>query len=234
MMLLIVPIIFMTIGFLFIFMARMIPILNMVLFPEFGGIFTCAASIFLMYRLYVADTFKQTDKLGKSKHLINYMRRDAHIVPIYGQRAYPGESFIDVEGLGLVEFLGKDCFYNWGDKKVIWGLENINFTPDPRYFNLCHLFWEVGFTDSVDIYNVLNGLDLELMGRVYLNMLEYDQSHGVNRLVNSLKEYDGEIVKFEPVTEAKVDKVHTKIDNLLNKHKGTPVKKQGSLLKGKK
>lgn len=198
MMLVVAPVLLLVVGFMLLFLTRLYPILDMIYLPEMGYIFAVGSVIFLLYRLYVADTFKQTDKVGKGKHLINYLRRDNEVVPIYGKRAYPGESFIDVVGLGLVEFLGKDCFYTWGDKKVIWGLENINFTPDPRYFNLCHLFWEVGFTDSDDVYRVLNGLDLELMGRVYLNMLSYDDRHGVNRLINDLKEYDGDKVVFKP------------------------------------
>jgi len=141
--------------------------------------------------------------MPKWKHLINYRRRDNEIVPIYGDRAYPGESFLDVPQLGLIEFLGKDCFYTWGDKKVLDGLENINFTPDPRYYNLTHLFYELGFTDSVDVSNVLNGRDLELMGRIYLNMEKYDNKHGVKKLVKDLQEYDGKVVDFVPLKQNK-------------------------------
>jgi hypothetical protein len=157
---------------------------------------------------------KHADRPKKWKHLINYLRRDNTVVPIEGVRAYPGESFIDVKGLGLIEFLGKDCFYTWGDKKIIWGLENINYSPDPRYFNLNHLLWEIGFTDSVDIYNVLNGLDIELMGRVYMKMNEYDNTHGITKLVTEMKEYKGQPVKFKPSED-----VHKNIDNMLNKVK---------------
>jgi len=198
MMIIVIPIIFMVIGFMFLYVAEIMPIFDELFFPWFGMVFACSGSIFLLYRLYVSNTLKHADKKKNWRHLINYLRRDNEVVPIYGTRAYPGESFIDVEGLGLVEFLGKDCYYTWGDKKVIWGLENINFTPDPKYFNLTHLLWELGFTDSVDVSNVLYGKDLELMGRVYLKMLEFDKNHGVNKLVKDLKEYDGEEVNFKP------------------------------------
>jgi len=203
MMIIIVPIIFMLLGFVFLYLAEIMPTLDRLLFPWFGLLFSSSSSIFLLYRMYVSKTLKHSDKCSTWKHLINYLRRDNDVVPIYGKRAYPGESFIDVEGLGLVEFLGKDCYYTWGDKKIIWGLENINFTPDPRYFNLTHLLWELGFTDSVDVYNVLNGLDLELMGRVNLKMQEYDESHGVKRLVKDLQVYDGKPVNFKPKVTVK-------------------------------
>jgi len=215
MMIVIIPIVFVVIGFIFMITAEVIPVFDRLLFPWFGLVFCSAASFYLIYRLYVSNTLKHADKKKSWRHLINYLRRDNEIVPIYGERAYPGESFIDVQGLGLVEFLGKDCYYNWGDKKVIWGLENINFTPDPRYFNLTHLLWELGFTDSVDVYNVLNGLDLELMGRVYLNMMEYDNSHGVKKLVSDLKNYDGEKIFFKP----KKKDINSRVDEVLSKAK---------------
>jgi len=217
MMIIIIPVILMMVGFIFLYMAEMMPILDRLLFPWFGFIFACSGSIFLIYRLYVTKTLKHADKKSTWKHLINYLRRDNEVVPIEGIRAYPGESFIDVEGLGLIEFLGKDCYYTWGDKKVIWGLENINFTPDPRYFNLTHLLWELGFTDSVDVYNVLNGQDLELMGRVYLKMQEYDQTHGINRLITDMKDYDQETISFKPEKTKKLTNIHDMIDKKLNK-----------------
>jgi len=214
MMILVVPIIFMALGFVLMYLGEIMPIFDRLLFPWFGFLFACSSSIFLLYRMYVSNTLKHSDKVSTWKHLINYLRRDNEVVPIYGTRAYSGESFIDVEGLGLVEFLGKDCYYTWGDKKIIWGLENINFTPDPRYFNLTHLLWELGFTDSVDVYNVLNGLDLELMGRAYLKMKEYDNNHGVNKLMKDFQEYKGKPVDFTPKKEIGLKEIMNHIKNI--------------------
>ena len=202
--------------------SEILPIFKMLLFPWFGMIFATGATIYLLYRLFVSQTIKHADRPKKWKHLINYLRRDNTVVPIEGKRAYPGESFIDVEGLGLVEFLGKDCYYTWGDKKIIWGLENINFTPDPRYFNFTHLLWELGFTDSTDIYNVFNGKDLELMGNVYQKMLIYDKGHGVNKLVKELSEYNGVVVDFEPKKKIDVKDIHGKVDKLFEKGRVIP------------
>lgn len=198
MILVVIPMFLMVLGFIFFYLSEIMPIFRIVFFQWFGMLFMGVATIFVFYRIYNTRSWKQVDSLPKWKHLINYRRRDNEIVPIYGDRAYPGESFLDVPKLGLIEFLGKDCFYTWGDKKVLDGLENINFTPDPRYYNLTHLFYELGFTDSVDVSNVLMGHDLELMGRIYLKMLDYDNSHGVNKLMKDLKEYDGREIVFKP------------------------------------
>lgn len=175
--------------------------------------------IIVLWRLVVTKSWYQADKLSPWKTLINYLRRDAEIIPVIGERAYSGESFLDVQYLGIFEFLGKDCVYTQGDKKVIWGLENINFSPDPRYWNLTHLLYELGFRNSEDVKNVLNEEkpDLELMGKVYLNMLD-DGLHGADLLVDEMQNYDGKIVDFEPTTK---DKVHMKLDEVLKRRKET-------------
>ena len=215
MILIIVPMFLIMLGFVFFILSEVMPIFRMVFFHWFGMVFFVVALVFVYYRIYNTRSWKQVDSMPKWKHLINYRRRDNEIVPIYGDRAYPGESFLDVPQLGLIEFLGKDCYYNWGDKKVLDGLENINFTPDPRYYNLTHLFYELGFTDSVDVSNVLNGRDLELMGRVFLKMNEYDNGHGAKRLVTELKEYDGKTVKFKPKSRSVLE--HGAISKIIDR-----------------
>lgn len=173
--------------------------------------------IVTLHRIHASNTWKHVDKTPLWKHLIDYMRRDNEIIPIEGERTYPGESFLDVKQLGLIEYLGKDCFYNWGDKKVMWGLENINYSPDPRYFNFTHLLYTIGFSDSDDVTNVLNGTDLELMGKVYLKMQEYDGEHGVGKLMGEMEEYDKKVVDFTPVPPTTVKNMRTKIDDILKK-----------------
>ena len=224
---------FISAGVLLYMMTWLFPILRIAYLDWIALLLMSLPYCITIYRLHVTKAFKQADSLPKWKHLINYMRRDNEIVPVIGQRAYPGESFLDVEHLGLIEFLGKDCVYTWGDKKVIWGLENINFTPDPRYFNLTHLLWEIGFHNSEDIKNVLSGKDLYLMGRVNLNMDTYDGKHGVEKLVKDLKNYDGKKINFKPDKSLPVfpaikirskvppketsNGVHNQIDKLLGK-----------------
>lgn len=162
----------------------------------------------IFYRIRMNQCSDQVDWIPKWKIPIKYMRRDNVVVELKGTRAYPGESIIDVPELGLIEFLGKDCFYSWGDKKIVWGLENINFTPDPRYSNLNHLMWEIGFRTSEDPKRVLDPQseeDLQYMAIVYMKMLEYDENSGVKKLVKEMKEYDGKVVKFEPPEDKKDD-----------------------------
>jgi len=64
-------------------------------------------------------------------------------------------------------------------------------------------------------------LDVELMGRVYLKMLDYDKNHGVNRLVKDMQEYEGKVIEFEPT-----ENIRDKIDNVINKAKRVKVKRR--------
>jgi len=154
--------------------------------------------ILTTYRIMVSKTYKRVEKTPKWKHLIDYHRRDNVSVDLYGTRAYPGESFIDVPDLGLVEFLGKDCYYNKGDKTILYGLENINYTPDIRYSNLTHILWELGFINSDEVKNVLSGNDLKKMGEVAYKIIDYDANHGPQKLTEELQNYDGKKRNFNP------------------------------------
>ena len=210
----VIGIIFYVMAFLLFMLTYMFPIFRMVYLDWIAMGIMIIPWVITLYRIYITKSWLQVDKQPIRKHLINYIRRDNEVIPVLGERAYPGESFIDVPNLGLIEFLGKDCVFHMGDKKIVWGLENINFTPDPRYFNLTHLFYEIGFRDTNDIINVLNGDDLELMGKVYINMMGYDEEHGVNRLITELKEYSGDVAKFEPLPEKNHRDIINKLDRI--------------------
>lgn len=204
-------------GFFMILLTKMNPLFERVYFDYIGMFILFLPFIIVLIRMQTAKTYTLTEKIPKWKHYIAYMRRDNTIVPMMGTRTYPGESFIDVPKLGLMEFLGKDCWYTWGDKKILWGLENIQFTPDPRYSNLCHLLSTLGFVDSEDIKNVLSGKDLNLMGKTFLAMNNYDNTHGVDKLVTDMVNYDGDKVLFQEHLPKKttIDTIGDKVDELL-------------------
>ena len=197
-------------------LTSMFPIFRLVYFDWFAVIVAFIPYVICIYRMGATRCFQQADKIPKWKHLINYLRRDNEVIPLIGSRAYPGESFIDIPQLGLMEFLGKDTVYNWGDKKVVWGLENVNFTPDPRYFNLTHLLWELGFSNSQDVSNVYLGKDMVLMGEVYIKMNEMDGQWGAKKFVKELGEYDGKVVEFKPFKKPLID-VNSLVDKIINR-----------------
>lgn len=224
MMLVVLSVMCFVMSFFLFYMTKIMPIFTLVYFDYIALFVAFVPAIILLYKMMaVSDTYKLTEKIPKWKHYIAYMRRDNKIVSMYGTRTYPGESFIDVPNLGLVEFLGKDCWYNWGDKKILWGLENLSYTPDPRYSNLCHLLSTIGFSNSDDIKNVLTGNDLNLMGKTWLAMDNYDNDHGIPRLINDMMNYDKKTVIFNNGNESDKN-ILDKIDKFLSQKekKGKP------------
>jgi len=221
-------IILISLGFGLYYITKILPVFQIVYFDYIGIGIIAGAAIFDLYRMSVTRCYLQADKQPKWKTLINYMRRDNVTIPLYGSRAYPGESFLDVQHLGLVEFLGRDTYYQWGDKKYIWGLENINFSPDPRYSNLCNTLWNLGVKNSDELKRVLNldkieakyitDYDLYLMGKMYLRMGEWDNEHGANKLVQEMSDYNGKTISFKPDERRLAKNISEKVDDILSRN----------------
>lgn len=182
-------------GYLCLVLLQLIPELKIIYLDWIASFFFIAPLVITIYRIMISDSATQVDKLPKWKHLVNYLRRDNRVIPLKGERAYPGESFIDIPQLGLMEYLGKDCVYSWGDKKTVFGLENINFTPDPRYGNFTHTLWMLGFTNSDEVIQILNGENPELRQKIYDNMVNWETS--VQKLTRELKTYKGKVIDFK-------------------------------------
>lgn len=170
-----------------------------VIYLDWFALFIISLAWFVtLYKVIKSDAYRQIDTTPKNKHLIEYLRRDNKAISCYGERIYSGESFLEVPGLGLIEYLGKDCFYTKGDKKFVWTLENLNFTPDPKYGNFTSMLWRLGFNNSDDVTKVLQGKDLELMGKIYINMVYWDKHNGVNRLLDDMESYSCKTIGFKP------------------------------------
>jgi hypothetical protein len=167
-----------------------------------GGVFI------LLFVFGMSGTSLQYDTIPAGTAIINYIRRDGIIAPQLGKRIFSGESFLDVPRLGLVEDIGVDTVFLWGRKKVRFGLENINYTPDPRYWNMCKELYRLGFDDTEDLYNIMNiplmdsKLEkakkvyyLERMGEIYWNMT-HGSPHGVKRLMDIFRKKQQKITVF--------------------------------------
>jgi hypothetical protein len=165
---------------------------------DYVGVFMMFTPIIIVFiQLSRTRTSIPFDPPAGMQSIVNYIRRDATVIPFVATRVYPGESFLQIPRLGLIEDLGKDTVFNWGVRRVRLGLENISYTPDPRFFNLTSEFYRLGFDNSDDLWSVLNVASiedketrayyLEYMGKVYQNML-HPPLRGTARLVKELKE----------------------------------------------
>jgi hypothetical protein len=198
-------------GVLLWIMSKIIPFLT-VISMDWVAIFMMCGAIFMLFFCFgISATGLQYDTIPPGTAVINYIRRDGLIAPLLGKRIFSGESFLDVPKLGLIEDLGTDTVFLWGRKKVRFGLENLNYTPDPRYWNMTRELYNLGFDDLDDLYNVMNIPNmnneqdkakkvyyLERMGNIYWNMM-HQQPHGGERIVNSFKKKRSKNVSFGPI-----------------------------------
>ena len=186
-------------GVLLFLMCKIIPILQFMMMDYVAVFMMAGGMIILLFVFGMSGTGLQYDTIPVGTAIINYIRRDAQIVPLLGKRIFKGESFLDVPKLGLIEDIGKDTVFLWGRKKVRFGLENISYTPDPRYFNMTRTLYELGFDDTDDLYNILNipnMISLESkpkkvaylirMGNIYWNMT-HERPRKAQRLMEIFK-----------------------------------------------
>lgn len=179
-------------------MSKVVPLLALMMM-DWIGVFMMGGAIFiLLFAFGISQVGLQYDSIPPGTAIVNFIRRDGIIVPLLGKRIFSGESFLDVPKVGLVEDLGKDTVLLWGKKKVRFGMENINYTPDPRYWNLCKELYSMGFDDNDDLYNVLDipnmkaedskrkAYYLERMANIYWNLIN-EKPRGATRLVLSFK-----------------------------------------------
>jgi len=216
-------------------MSEAIPFLNFILMDWVAVFMMCGGIFILLFVFPISGTSKQYDTLPPGSRLVNFIRRDGTIQPLACKRVFAGESFLEEPSLGLIEDLGKDTVFLWGRKKVRFGLENINYTPDPRHFNLTRELYHLGFDDSDDLYNILNipNMDvnqdkamktyyLERMGNIYWNMI-HAPPRGSEKLVKGFKSRLNKNVVFgkkryetPPVTVKKND-VYDEIDKVIRR-----------------
>jgi len=169
---------------------------DMMVFVLTGIICMWGGIIILLFVFSTSNTGILYDTIPMGTAPIAYIRRDSNIIPLLGKRIFVGESFLDVPRLGLIEDLGKDTVFTWGRKKLRFGLENISYTPDPRYWNMTKELYRLGFDDTDDLYNILNIPDikdkqlkahyLERMANIYW-MMTHDQPRSTERLLTIFK-----------------------------------------------
>jgi len=173
------------------------------IFMDWVGIFSIFGGILiLMVTFPMSSTSLLYDTIPMNTVLIIYVRRDGIIVPLLGKRIFPGESFLDVEGLGIIEDLGKDTVFLWGRKKVRFVLENISYTPDLQYGNFTRELSQIGFEDETDLKTFLRIPEIpyetkeqgDFKAMVLMHMVKINErldnmpQHGIPKLLSNFKE----------------------------------------------
>jgi hypothetical protein len=183
-------------GVMLFIMAKMSPLMTF-LMMDWIGLFSIIGGIMIIYIAFpFSDSGMLYDTIPAGTAMIPFIRRDGIIIPVLGKRVFTGESFLDVPKLGLIEDLGAGTVLLWGRKKIRFGLENISYTPDMRYANLCATLRQLGFDDSDDLTAIMNipsikdekerAYALSRMAEVYWKMTHM-QPKGAERLLESFK-----------------------------------------------
>lgn len=181
--------------FLFI-LSKIMPFFAYIMMDWVGLIAIIGGVFVLLVAFPFSDTGLLYDTIPGGAAVIPFIRRDGNIIPLLGKRVFSGESFLDIPKLGLVEDLGQGTVFLWGRKKIRFGLENISYTPDPHYANLCATLRRLGFDDSDDLWNVMNipiikdpktkTYYLTRMAEVYWNMMHMPP-RGAEKLLEDFK-----------------------------------------------
>jgi hypothetical protein len=208
--------------FLFI-LTKMMPFFAFIMM-DWVGLMAIIGGILIIYIAFpFSDAGMLYDTIPAGTSMIPYIRRDQTIVPILGKRVFPGESFLESRQIGVIEDIGVGSVLLWGRKKIRFALENLNYTPDPRFWNVCNELYRLGFDDEEDLKTILYQLPginpvkerdkkvyyLERMAQIYWNM-EHSPPRGGKRFVELLKTYKTRDGSFGPKRYKKTYKKEVK------------------------
>ena len=179
-------------------MTKMIPFLALIMI-DWVAIFMMVGAMFILIFIFgISNTGLLYDSIPGGTAVVPFIRRDGNIVPILFKRIFSGESFLENPKVGLIEDIGKGTVFLWGKKKIRFGLENLNYTSDPRHWGLTRELYSLGIDDTDDLYYLKNipnidnnkypGLKeyyLIRMAEVYWNMTHRPE-RGAKKLVNEM------------------------------------------------
>jgi hypothetical protein len=143
-------------GLVLFFMAKIVPLFGLFFFDWMGIMLLGMAAFILFFGFAPSDTGLLYDTIPAGTAVVPFIRRDGIIRPLLFKRIFSGESFLENPRVGLLEDIGKGTVFLWGKKKVRFGIENLNYTPDPHHWPLTTELYELGIDDTDDLYNLRN------------------------------------------------------------------------------
>lgn len=144
-----------------------------------GGFFLVLCALVAAFiRIRMSGCNKRFDKLKRGKGLFNFIYRDGGSTDVYGDRI-PGLGFFQIPKLGIVVDTGRNpspgSVYNFGDKKIRFALQDINYTPNPKFANFYSYLVILGFNNMTEVQDVFNGYNPDLIVKVWNNMLNREK-----------------------------------------------------------
>lgn len=138
-----------------------------------AGMFFIATPLVMMMRIRMSGAGKRFDGTPHNKGLFDFIYRDGDIRDVYGDRI-PGLGLFRIFKLGLIFDAGREpkpgSVYNIPGKKVRFALQDINFTPNPKFAGFYTYLNDLGFNNMTEVNDVLNGYSPELMVKIWDKM----------------------------------------------------------------
>jgi hypothetical protein len=129
----------------------------------------------MMMRIKMSGASKRFDGTPHNKGLFDFIYRDGDIRDVYGDRI-PGLGLFRIFKLGLIFDAGREpkpgSVYNIPGKKIRFALQDINFTPNPKFAGFYTYLNELGFNNMTEVNDVLNGYNPELMVKIWNKMCD--------------------------------------------------------------
>lgn len=154
-----------------------------------GFIIMFIALIGIFFRIKMTGVGLRFDKPPKGQSIFNFMYRDGSSMDLHGKRR-PGLGIFDLPQLGVVVDVGRlptpGSVYRFGGKPIRYALQDIGYTPNPKFTTIYSFLSALGFNNMEDVQDVFKGRNPELMVKVWNKLVEYEPQTPEDKIVDNI------------------------------------------------
>ena len=147
----------------------------------------------IFFRIKSSGCSKRFDKIPRGKGIFNFIYRDGLSLDLLGMRR-PGLGIFDLPQHGVVVDIGRKpepgSVYRFGDKNIRFALQDINYTPNPKFTSIYSFFSTLGFNTMEELQDVLNGYNPALMAKVWHKLVLYTPPTPEDRIVANIQDME--------------------------------------------
>ena len=155
-----------------------------------AGIIFITLPIIMLIRVKSTGCGKRYDVTPKGKGLFDFIYRDGDIREVYGDRI-PGLGLFRIFLLGVLFDTGREpkpgSTYNIPGKKIRFALQDINFTPNPKFPGFYTYLTNLGFNNMTEFTDVMNGYNPEQMVKVWNALVNQELKQPEDYIVERAK-----------------------------------------------
>ena len=156
------------------------------------------ALIGIFVRIKTSGCGKRFDKIPRTHGVFNFIYRDGLSGDFIGERR-PGMGIFDLPGHGVIVDVGRlpspGSVYDFGDKKIRLALQDINFTPNPKFTSIYSFFSYLGFNNMEELQDTLNGYNPSLTVKVWNKLVRHRPKDLEERVFDNIIQMDAKELK---------------------------------------